>query len=151
MQMFRRRTVLGMGGHLAIAAFAVAAGAGVAHRRAAAAEGSPYIVEVADVTAKVGEHAVMLATVHLRDGYRVLGPYDHRLSKLSSLDDAVAFGPTPIHGMVRDDGAIVFTIDVSPTKAGTHPINGVFRFGYIKDDTFMMVSAPLMAKVTGTE
>ena len=50
-----------------------------------------YVVEVSDVTAKVGEPAVMRATLRVRDGYRVLKAYNNRVIELSSFDDGVAF------------------------------------------------------------
>src|ERR1700756_5212971 len=58
---------------------------------AVADESPAYAVEVSDVTAKVGEHAVMLATLRARDGYRILKAYNNRVIKLSSWDDGVAF------------------------------------------------------------
>ena len=50
-----------------------------------------YVVEVSDVTAKVGEPAVMRATLEVRDGYRILEPYNNRVIELSSFDDGVDF------------------------------------------------------------
>ena len=47
--------------------------------RAVAEEPTAYIVEVSDVTAKVGDHAVMHATLRVRDGYRILEPYNNRV------------------------------------------------------------------------
>jgi hypothetical protein len=114
-------------------------------------EPRPYVVDVTDVTAKVGEHKVMLATVRLRDGYRLLEAYNNRVMQLSSLDDGVAFERKVVNASVRD-GALVFALGLQPTKPGKHPINGVFRFGYIENgDTMKMVSVPLIANVTGIE
>lgn len=110
----------------------------------------PYTVEVSDISAKVGEHAVLLATVRLRDGYRVLEAYNNRVMQLSSWDDGVAFERKVVDAAVRE-GALTFAVDLKPTKPGKHPINGVFRFGYIAGDTMMMISVPLIANVTGTE
>ena len=39
-----------------------------------------YAIEVSDVTAKVGERAVMHAKLHVRDGYRILQSYNNRMS-----------------------------------------------------------------------
>jgi len=110
----------------------------------------PYAVEVSDVTAKVGEPTVLLATVRLRDGYRILEAYNNRVMQLSSWDDGVAFEHKVVDAAVRE-GALVFAVGLKPTKPGKHPINGVFRFGYIEGDTMMMISVPLIANVTGTE
>jgi hypothetical protein len=110
----------------------------------------PYKVEVSDITAKVGEHAVLHATVRLRDGYRLLEAYNNRVMQLSSWDDGVAFEHKAVDASIRD-GALDFAIGLRPTKPGKHPINGVLRFGYINGDTMMMISVPLIANVTGTK
>ena len=50
------------------------------------------------------------------------------------------------------EGALVFEVGLQATKPGRHPINGIFRVGYIHDpDDLSMVSVPLIANVTGTE
>ncbi|MDE2061107.1 MAG: hypothetical protein KGJ00_01745 [Bradyrhizobium sp.] len=134
----------------AIAAFAIASALpGV---RAAQTDESPaYVVEVTDVSAKVGEPAVLHATLHIRDGYRVLHGYNNRVIELSSFDDGVAFEHRVVRGTVQDDG-LDFAIDVRPTKPGKHPINGYFRVGYIHGtDELSMVSLRLIANVNGTE
>jgi hypothetical protein len=51
-----------------------------------------------------------------------------------------------------EDGALVFAVGVRPTKPGKHPINGIFRVGYIEGTSEMaMVSLRLIANITGTE
>ena len=51
-----------------------------------------------------------------------------------------------------DEDALVFEVPLRATKPGKHPINGVFRVGYIHGtDEMSMVSVPLIANVTGTE
>ena len=48
-----------------------------------------------------------------------------------------------------DEGALVFAVPVRATKPGKHPINGVFRVGYIHGtDEIAMVSVRLIANVT---
>ena len=93
----------------------------------------------------------MQATLRIRDGYRILKGYNNRVIKLSSSDDGVAFD----HEMVpatADEGELVFAIGLRATKPGKHPINGVFRVGYIHGtDEMSMVSLRLIASVTGTE
>ncbi len=110
-----------------------------------------YDVEVSDVTAKVGEHAVMTATLRVRDGYRILQSYNNRLIALSSLDEGVAFDDKMVRATVQGN-SLVFVVGLRPTKAGKHPINGVIRVGYIHGtDDMSMVSMHLIANVTGTE
>lgn len=125
--------------------------AGAAPLEATAEESSAYIVEVSDVTAPVGAHDVMHATLRLRDGYRILQAYNNRVIALSSLDDGVVFDSEMVRGTV-EDGALVFAVGVRPKKPGRHPINGIFRVGYIHGEGEMsMVSLKLIASVTGTE
>jgi hypothetical protein len=110
-----------------------------------------YSVEVSDVVAKVGEHTVMHVTLRLRDGYRVLEAYTNRVSRFSSLDDGVAFDRDTVPGAVQGN-TLVFVVGVTPTKPGKHPINGVFRVGYIENSQNMSeVSVPLIANVTGMQ
>jgi len=119
--------------------------------RAVAEEPAAYVVEVSDVTAKVGEPAMMRATLRIRDGYRILKAYNNRVIALSSLDDGVAFDRKVVRATVQDD-ALVFAVGLRATKPGKHPINGIFRVGYIQGDSeFAMVSIRLIATVTGTE
>jgi len=116
-----------------------------------AEEPTAYTVEVSDVTAKVGDHAVILATLKIRDGYRILEPYNNRVIELSSFDDGVAFERKMVPAHI-EDGALVFEVGLKATKPGKHPINGLFRVGYIHgSDDLSMVSVPLIANVTGTE
>jgi hypothetical protein len=111
----------------------------------------PYIVEVTDVTAHVGEHAVMHIILRPREGYRVLDAYRNQLSRFSSLDGKVAFDNPSVAG-TEENGTLVFTVGVTPTAPGRHPINGVFRVGYIEDPSSMsMISVPLIANVIGRE
>jgi hypothetical protein len=118
---------------------------------ALAEEPEAYVVEVSDVTAKVGEPAVMRATLKARDGYRILKHYNNRVIQLSSFDDGVAFEQKMAPATLGED-ALVFEIPLRATKPGTHPINGVFRVGYIHGtDEMAMVSMRLIANVTGTE
>ncbi len=124
----------------------------VGFRGSAFAEDSPaYFVDVSDVTAKVGERAVMLATLRVRDGYRILKAYNNRVIRLSSWDDGVAFERDMVPAELKDD-ALVFPVGLRATKPGKHPINGLFRVGYIQGaDEMAMVSVRMIANVTGTE
>jgi hypothetical protein len=117
----------------------------------AAQEPRAYTVEVHDITAKVGEHTVMMVTLRLRSNYRILEAYNNRLGQLSSFDDGVAFERQVIRGTIQN-GTLVFTVGLQPTKPGKHPINGVFRVGYIESEEAMaMISVPLIANVTGAD
>lgn len=145
--MFCRRAAV-ICGFCGLALAALAASAGV---KAAAEEPSAYDVQVSDVTAKVGEPAVMRATLKARDGYRILKHYNNRVIELSSFDDGVAFERRVVPATLDED-TLVFEVPLRATKAGKHPINGVFRVGFIQGtDDMYMVSLRLIANVTGTE
>ena len=114
-------------------------------------ESPAYVVEVTDVSAKVGEPTVLHATLRIRDGYRVLQGYNNRVIELSSFDDGVVFERRVVRGTIQE-GGLDFAIGLRATKPGRHPINGYFRVGYIHDpDEFAMVSLRLIASVNGTE
>jgi hypothetical protein len=93
----------------------------------------------------------MQAKLHIRDGYRILQSYNNRVIKLSAEDDGVAFEQEIVRASV-EEGALVFAVPLRATRPGKHPVNGVFRVGYIHDtDEMAMVSLRLIASVTGTE
>ena len=111
----------------------------------------PYVVNLENVSGKVGEKTKLVARLTLPDGYGVLDAYRNRVSQLSSYDDGVAFEQQVVIGTVKNN-ALEFVVGLTPTKPGAHAINGVFRVGYFNNDGRMdMVSLPLIATVTGTE
>jgi hypothetical protein len=137
-------------GFALIAALATAR-ASLGFEQARVDETPAYVVEVSDVSAKVGEPAVLHATLRIRDGYRVLQGYNNRVIELSSFDDGVAFERPVVRGTI-EEGGLDFAIGLRATKPGKHPINGYFRVGYIHPpDEFAMVSLRLIANVNGTE
>ena len=114
-------------------------------------EAPAYAIEVIDVTAKVGERAVMQAKLRIRDGYRILQSYNNRVIKLSAEDDGLAFEQDMVRAKIEED-ALIFAMPLRATKPGKHAINGLFRVGYIHDsDEMAIVSLRLIASVTGTE
>ncbi len=140
-----RLCVLARSAVLAIGLASITNAGGVAE------ESTAYVIEVGDVTVKVGEHSVMLATLRTREGYRILHSYNNRVIKLSSEDDSVAFDREIVPATVQDE-ALIFAIGLRATKPGKHPINGLFRVGYIHGtDEMAMVSLRLIANVNGTE
>ncbi len=132
-------------------AIGVSAGAWALAEEPAAGVPNAYVINVSDITAKVGEPAVMRVTLKIRDGYRILKSYNNRVSALSSYDEGVVFEHKVERAKVEDD-TLVFSVSLRATKPGKHPINGLFRVGYIRDPGEMaMVSVPLIANVTGAE
>jgi hypothetical protein len=89
--------------------------------------------------------------LRVRDGYRILQSYKNRVIKLSAEDDGVAFDQEVVPVTI-EEGALLFAVGLRVTKPGKHPINGLFRVGYIHGtDEIAMVSLRLIANVTGTE
>ena len=121
-----------------------------AQRAGIAEEPAAYAIEITDLTAKVGEHAVMHATLKIRDGYRILHSYRNRVMKLSAEDEGVAFDQETVPATVDED-SLKFDVGLRVTKPGKHPINGIFRVGYLYTDEIAMVSLRLIANVTGTQ
>jgi hypothetical protein len=119
--------------------------------RAADTDGA-YQVDLANVSGKVGDNAVLHATLRPKNGYRVLEDYNNRIIMLSALDDGVEFAKKSVPAVLHD-GTLEFSVELKPTKPGPHPINGVFRVGYVDDpkSSFEMINVPLIATVTGTE
>jgi hypothetical protein len=138
--------------HAIFLALMIAAGLAFVTTNPGRGEESPaYAIEVSDVTAKVGERAVMQAKLRIRDGYRILQSYNNRVIKLSAEDDGVAFEQEMVRASI-EEGVLVFAVPLRATKPGKHPVNGVFRVGYIHDgDEMAMVSLRLIASVTGTQ
>jgi len=135
-------------------ALAGAALIGVASSGSVAADSGfarPYVINLKNVSGKVGEKTALVARLTLPDGYKVLDTYRNRVIELSSYDDGVTFERPVVLGAFKN-GGLEFVVGVTPTKPGPHAINGVFRVGYYNDGGRMdMVSLPLIATVTGTE
>src|SRR5271168_1829124 len=103
----RAALIRGFGG---LALVALAGRVGVkASAEEASAFPSAYDVQVSDVTAKVGDPAVMHATLRVRDGYRILKHYNNRVIELSSSDDGVAFESKLVPATLDED-TLVFEV-----------------------------------------
>ncbi|MDW8370394.1 MAG: hypothetical protein RMK81_08985 [Geminicoccaceae bacterium] len=146
--MMRRR------GLSALASTAVLIGALAAP--AAADENGPIVVSVTDARGPVGKPTEVLAKLSIDRGYRFIepAPRGNRVIELSSADQGVQFARRVFRGRIDGD-SVLFRLEVTPTKPGPHPINGVFRVSYVTDtgDSYHLrhVSLPLMATVTGTD
>jgi|1185.fasta_scaffold639610_2 hypothetical protein len=144
--------IRGIGGTGLLGALLLAAPLAGAVSVGAAETDSAYQVDLANVSGKVGDTTVLHATLRPKNGYRVLEDYNNRIIMLSSFDDGVEFAKKSVPAVLHD-GTLEFAVELKPTKAGPHPINGVFRVGYVDDpnSTFEMINVPLIATVTGTE
>jgi hypothetical protein len=147
---FPTTTMLERGRHLVIS-IAALAGVALANDASIAKDrGHPLVVSVENAVAKVGESTAVVAKITVDEGWQVAESYRNRIIDLSSFDDGVEFEEKMVQGALKD-GSLVFAVGVTATKAGAHPINGVFRVGYHNGETMEMVSIPLIATVTGTE
>lgn len=133
-------------GLTALAGFALSDGPSIG-----AETGHPFDLSVESASAKVGERTAITATITMHEGFKISDAYNNRIIELSSWDDdAVDFEEEVVLGSVQD-GSLVFSVGVIPTKPGAHAINGVFRVGYHNGERMAMVSVPLIATVTGTK
>lgn len=120
-----------------------------------ASDGAPVMVSVSEARGRVGEPTFLTARLTIAEGYEFIEPLPrgNRVIELSSADEAVAFARRVFRGKLEDN-AITFRLEVTPTKPGTHPINGVFRVSYVvhteTEHHLRHVSLPLMTTVTGT-
>ena len=109
----------------------------------------PYELKVEDASGKVGEPTAVRATLTVPEGYRFTSVYRHRIIDLSAQegDDGLEFERPVVTGEAKDQNTVVFEVPVTPTKAGTHPINGVIRASFLSEGRTESKSIPLMAKV----
>ena len=133
---------------LALGAFVAGAGPGRLAAPAAAAEADAGIVLSVDhPTVKIGEKAVIVATVVAREGYRITESYRHRIVDLTATDGGVDVERKVVRGSVAD-GRVLFRVDVVPKTAGDHLIVGVLRFSVISGQQLDIKAAPFEATVT---
>ena len=117
----------------------------------AAAEDSRSSVEVTvqNAVARVGEKAVIVAKISLRDGLQITTTYRHRISGFSKSDD-VELERDVVRGVVQDNG-VVFAVPVTPKRPGVHAVTGVIRFSYHHGGEVDIRAARFEATVTATE
>jgi hypothetical protein len=116
----------------------------------AAAADSAFVVTIDNPKVKLGERAVIVATITTRDGFKITESYRHRIRKLSATGDGVQLRSTVIDGSVRE-GTVVFLVEVVPTKVGIHTVVGFFRFSLHNGQQLDIKSAPFEATVTAME
>jgi hypothetical protein len=133
----------------AVLAVGLAVADGAAPSLAAGADDG-FVITVDSPSVKLGEHAVIVATIAARDGYKITSSYRHKTRRLTALDDGVRLDGKAVDGAVQD-GKVVFRIDVVPTKVGTHSVGGYFRFSLHNGQQLDIRSAPFEATVTATE
>jgi len=115
-----------------------------------AVTGPGFATTIENPTVKIGESAVIVATISPREGYRITESYRHRIVNLSAPDASVEIGRKVVHGSVQD-GCVIFRVDVTPKTAGAHMVIGVFRFSVNNGQQLDIRAAPFEATVTATE
>jgi hypothetical protein len=141
---------------LRIAAVVAAGALALLAGAASAEEGPPIRMEIQEAVARVGEPTQVLAKLTIGEGYRFIEPppRGNRVIELSSADGGVAFARRVFRGRLDGD-SVLFRLEVTPTKPGPHPINGVVRVSYVTEtgDSWHLrhVWLPLSTTVTGTE
>jgi hypothetical protein len=111
--------------------------------------GSSFVISVQNASARVGEKAVIVATISMGEGFTITDSYRHRIIKLSA-SNGVELEREVVPGSVQN-GSIVFTVRATPKSAGTHTVHGVFRFSYHNGGELDIRAAPFEATVTATE
>ena len=106
-------------------------------------------ITIQNAVAKVGEKAVIVAKISVRDGLEITNSYRHRISGLSQ-SDGVELEREVVRGVI-EDGSIVFTVGVIPKRAGIHTVRGLFRFSYHHGSELDIRTARFEATVTATE
>jgi hypothetical protein len=109
-----------------------------------------FVVTVNSPSVKLGEHAVIVATITTRDGFKITESYRHKIRQLSALDDGVQLVSKVVNGTVRE-GKLIFLVDVVPTKVGIHTVVGFVRFSLHNGQQLDITSAPFEATVTAME
>ncbi len=116
----------------------------------AADDDHAFAVRIDSPTVKLGEKAVIVATISARDGFRITESYRHRVVNLSAIDAGVDIGRKVVRGSVTD-GSVIFRVEVVPKTAGAHIVVGVFRFSVNNGQQLDIKAAPFEATVTATE
>jgi hypothetical protein len=106
-------------------------------------------ITIQNAVARVGEKAVIVARISVRDGLEITNSYRHRISGLSQ-SDGVELEREVVRGVI-EDSSIVFTVGVTPKRAGSHTVRGVFRFSYHNGSELNIRSGRFEATVTATE
>ncbi len=121
-----------------------------------AEDAAPVEVSVSEARGKVGQPTFLTARLTIAEGYEFIEPLPrgNRVIELSSSDQSVEFARRVFRGKLEDN-AITFRLEVTPTRPGAHPINGVFRVSYVvhtdSEHHLRHVSLPLISTVVGTE
>jgi hypothetical protein len=125
---------------------------GVASGQPKEAEDSKASVDITiqNAVARVGEKAVIVATITVRDGLEITNSYRHRIIKLAEPDGGVELESQVVRGTIQG-GRLVFAVGVTPRRVGTHTVRGLFRFSYHNDREVDIRSARFEATVTATE
>jgi hypothetical protein len=118
--------------------------------RGLAVDPDAFAITVNSPSVKLGEHAVIVATITTRDGFKITESYRHKIRQLSAVDDGVQLVSKVVNGTVRD-GKLIFLVDVVPTKIGTHTVVGFVRFSLHNGQQLDITSAPFEATVTARE
>src|SRR5262245_5873645 len=106
-------------------------------------------ITVQNAVARVGEKAVIVAKISVRDGLQITNSYRHRITGLSPSED-VELAQNVVRGVIEDN-TIVFTVGVTAKRAGLHTVHGIFRFSYYHDGELDIRAAPFEATVKATE
>jgi hypothetical protein len=122
---------------------------GVAAGGRAADREDRFRIGIENASARVGEKAIIVATITTQAGFKITDSYRHRILHLVA-SEGIELPGKVVRGSVQD-GRVVFFVGVTPKKAGTHTVTGLFRFSVHNGQQVDITSAPFEATVTATE
>ena len=109
---------------------------------------NPFTLSVSNGKAAVGKSGTISVRITAGEGHKPNAEYPNKIKKLST-DDGATLGSTSVRGSVSGK-SIVFSIPVTPNKAGKHTVKGQVRFSVCNDQQCYIKKVPLNATITGT-
>lgn len=109
---------------------------------------NPFTVSVSNGKAAVGKSGTISVRITAGEGHKPNEAYPNKIKKLS-VGDGATLGSTVVRGAVSGK-SIVFSIPVTPNKAGSHSVTGQVRFSVCNDKQCYIKKVPLNATITGT-
>src|SRR5215472_15212952 len=115
-----------------------------------AVEDSKSLVDITveNAVARVGEKAVIVAKISVRDGLQITDSYRHRIT-VSPAED-VELERNVVRGVIEDN-SILFKVGVIAKRVGAHTVRGIIRFSYHSGGELDIRTAHFEATVTATE
>ena len=109
---------------------------------------NPFTVGVSNGKAKVGTAGTITVRVTAGKGHKPNAEYPNKVKKLSAAEGAT-LGSKAVRGTIAGK-SIVFSIPITPNKAGSHAVTGQVRFSVCNDKQCYIKKVALNATITGS-